>query len=333
MKKLKLLFSVYLLFFGVYAFADMKPNNLEKSTIIGKAFHQQDFLIGEYLDFSNPDKWIYSGLSNLDKNIYFSSYPQFTSLFLNYSYISAESIPKNILHKYALINKITGLKKAYSANYDDALPYFLKSLNEFIFLKDSNEIVILSQNLSKLYFLKSDFNTSINQIKVSEQFLKKGDKKMSLTNILLWKAQVYLSLGKSKEAELLILSRILLMTHCKNQEQQCYYILGKTYFKNKQYTQAKWFFIQASELARKSNQTEKRIQSLLFLAKVKNSIKDYALAENDLFLVRNLLLSTQSNYRLDLFLESAQTYSYLHATNKLFENRHNFDSLKKQLLH
>jgi uncharacterized protein HemY len=172
----------------------------------------------------------------------------------------------------------------------------------------------------------------MNLLKVSEQYFRKANKSMSLTNILLWKAQVYLSLGKSKEAELLILSRILLMTHHKNQEQQCYYILGKVYLKTKQFTQAKWFFIQANELARKLNQTEKRVQSLLFLAKVKNSIKDYALAVNDLFLVKELLLNNQSSYKLDLFLESAQTYSYLHLENEVSENRHNFDLHKKLFL-
>ena len=333
MKKLKFRLLICLLFHGVYAFADRKPNSLKKSTIIEKSFHQQDFLIGEYLNFSNPNQWIYSGLSNLDKNIYFSSYPQFTSLFLNYSYISDEFIPKNILHEYAVINKITGLKKAYSANYDEALPYFLKSLNEFIFLKDSNEIVILSQNLSKLYFLKSNFNTSMNHIKVCEQYFRKANKKMSLINILLWKAQVYLSLGKSKEAESLILNRILLMQHHKNQEQQCYYILGKKYLKNKQYTQAKWFFIQADELARKLNKTERRVQALLFLAKVKNCIKDYSLAANDLFLVKKLLPNIPSSYKLDLYLESAQTYSYLGLENKASENRHRFDLFKKLFLH
>nr|MBC7611865.1 hypothetical protein [Pseudopedobacter sp.] len=332
MKKLKFRFLVCLIFYGVYAFADRRPNNLEKSTIIENAFHQQNFLIGEYLNFSNPDRWIYSGLSLLDKNIYFSSYPQLSRKYFNYSYISDKFILKNTLSQHAVVNKISGLKKAYDGNYNDALPYFLSGLNDFTFLKDSDEIVILSQNLSKLYFLKNDFETSMSHIKKSEQYFRKANKKVSLTDILLWKTQIYLSLGKLKEAELLILNRILLMQHDKNQEQQCYYILGKIYLKNKQYTQAKWFFIQADELARRLNKTEKRVQALLFLAKVKNAIKDYSLAEKDLFLVKKLLLNIQSSYKLDLYLESAQTYSYLAIESKVSENRHKFDLFKKLFL-
>ncbi len=332
MKKLKSLCLVCVLFNGFYAFADFKPNNLLKSTIIENAFRQQDFLIGEYLDFLNSDKWIYSGLSILDKNIYFSSYSQ--TLFLKHDYNPAlyNSIPKKLVYQSAMTNKIAGLKKAYYQNYNEALDYFLTSLNEFTFLKDSDEIASVTQNLSKLYFLKSDFNASMRFIKMSEDHLEKSSEKMRHINMLLWKAQVYLSLGKSKEAELLILNRILLMKHSKNQEQQCYYILGKIYLKTKQYTQAKWFFIQASELARKLNRTEKTVQSLLFLAKTKNAIKDYELAAKDLFLVKKLLLNSKSGYKLDLFLENAITYSYLHDSNKVFINRQNFDSFKKQFL-
>lgn len=89
-----------------------------------------------------------------------------------------------------------------------------------------------------------------------------------------------------EEAENLVLKKVLPLYYDGLKDKlgtiRCYDQLGINYFKQKKFTEAKWFFIQANMLARKINKPSEVVNSLINLSHVKMSIGDYELALIDI---------------------------------------------------
>jgi hypothetical protein len=89
--------------------------------------------------------------------------------------------------------------------------------------------------------------------------------------------------------------------------------LAKIYFKQKKYTQAKWFILQANSLARAKNDVPHIISSLLTLAQIKADIKDYSLAAQDL---DEAIQLSNTNHLPKIQLTVLQNYAALYHRQK-----------------
>ena len=76
--------------------------------------------------------------------------------------------------------------------------------------------------------------------------------------------------------------------------------LGKIYLKAHQFTQAKWFFIQANSLALAHKYIDGQIQTSLLLAKTKIKAGDLSIARQDLAKARRLIDGNHQIYVADL---------------------------------
>lgn len=306
----------------------------EQKEMYTQAFQQDDFLISEYLEFSKADNWIRSGLNPLDENIYLSGLPQ-----VSYLKQIWEIYPENIslinsdrlLYQAAHLAQIGGLNEAYLHHYQNAISNYQKALVYFRYLNDSAFVSTTAYNLSRLYFLKNDIvkADSCNEIAIS--YSKKQHLDFNLIDALIWKTQLALLLHQHQKAENLILQYILKAKHSLKQEQKCYLLLGKLYLKTQRYTEAKWFFLQAKDLAEKTHQRKAQIVSLIYLSEVKNAIRDYHLALDDLQKVKLMSTQTADENKLDLFLTLAQTYAYLHRSKQSAIYLANYKLLKSKI--
>lgn len=296
-----------------------KPIITEQKEITAQAFQRKDFLISEYLQFLNANNWMSSGLSSLDENIYLSSLSQteyLQPILMINPKDSSHIVSKRLLYQSAHLEQISALNEAYLHHYQNSITHYEQALHSFQILKDSTFISATAFNLSKLHFLKNDLAKADVNIETAILSFKKGKYDFNLVDLLLWDAQLKLSLNHFDAAENLIIQKILELKHSLKQEQRCYLLLGKLYLATRRYTQAKWFFLQANHLAEKTHQTSSQIIALIYLSKVQNAIQDYNLALGDLMNVKFLISKAKEVYKLDLFLALAQTYAYLHRTKQ-----------------
>ena len=91
--------------------------------------------------------------------------------------------------------------------------------------------------------------------------------------------------------------------------------LAKVYYKQKKYSQAKWFILQSNSLSRAKNDVPNIISSLLTLSSVKIDIKDYALAMRDLDEAMQL---SKANHSQAAQLKVLQTYIVLYHRQKKY---------------
>jgi len=88
-----------------------------------------------------------------------------------------------------------------------------------------------------------------------------------------------------------------------------YDLLSEAYFIQKKYTQAKWFALQSNNISRNLGETPNIIYSLLQLATIKTTIKDYKLAQQDL---DEAMVLAKNTYNLLLQIEIEHSMAALY---------------------
>jgi len=90
--------------------------------------------------------------------------------------------------------------------------------------------------------------------------------------------------------------------------------LVRIYKDQKKFSQAKWFILQSNTISRMRNDTKNVISSLVELAGIKMSIKDYKLAQRDLD--EALSLSSQNHYsKQESMVQASYASLYTHLNN------------------
>lgn len=241
----------------------------EQKVVAAESFHSK-FLIAEELRFLDAKSFIVSGWLPLDQNIYFSGLNQKNILPTLYSKIVIRDtlFSKKIIELSAQNEKLQAINFAYEGLYEKSILHFSNALLKYTFLKDTLNRIVVNQNLYELYILKNSYEEASTANHHIELLLSKSHKKSKLIDNLLQRVTIEIEKGNTKNAENIILKKVLAMGVNKNQEQECYLSLGKIYLLAKRLTEAKWFFIQAYTLSEKRNSRLGEIKSLLLLAKV-----------------------------------------------------------------
>jgi tetratricopeptide (TPR) repeat protein len=173
----------------------------------------------------------------------------------------------------------------------------------------------IAYSLANTLFQQSNYKEALKfDTYALKQFTSKG-LKGNMAECYVHIAAIKEKQGDYDEAEDLILHQALpLFRSADNQYGRisCFDVLGQLYHKQKRYSEAKWFFIQANMQSRKLKDTVGIIASLVNLAKVKVDIKDYDLAlrdyrEADTLSRRKSLLTLQAAVKKGLGLVYQKT--------------------------
>lgn len=286
----------------------LKSNySTEQIQIQKNASKKPYFLIAYQLKYLYPKTFIVSGLNSLTQNIALSfitsgNKPSYFKYFENNLLANAD------------LESIKALNYAYLGLYRLSIEHYEQAQNLLGVNISVHNSIIIHKNLAHLYYSQKDFIRASIYNELLIKIAKQNSNNQLLISSLVFKSNILLERGETRQAEQLILSNVLLINNGRNgkkKEQACYLQLGKIYLQSKKYTQAKWFFIQSLTLSNQLDLNTQRIESLLLLAKVKSLVKDYSLASSDLKLVKNLLQKGYSIYQDDYNLQLAQTNSYL----------------------
>ncbi|HEY0667437.1 MAG TPA: tetratricopeptide repeat protein, partial [Sphingobacteriaceae bacterium] len=164
-------------------------------------------------------------------------------------------------------------------------------------LNDKAEIIKMNYRLGEISKYKGKYDEAVN-------FYEKAIKTASITKSTAIIPQAYLEIAlirtiqvKNGEAEYLVLKKALpLFTRQGNRQGRInsFQALADVYHQQNRYSEAKWFYIQANTLARKANDKNNIISSLINLAKIKYAIGHYPLALKD-YKEAELLASKNKN--------------------------------------
>ena len=126
--------------------------------------------------------------------------------------------------------------------------------------------------------------------------------------------------GSSKTAEHMLLKRSIplsLRYGTNESDYDCFMALANIYVGQKKYSQAKWYFIQSNESAKKGNYSKGEILSLMRLAYVKRLIGDNTLALQDLKLAEKIAAKTKHKTYLTQIRKTIKAYSKKSASKSL----------------
>lgn len=306
--------------------------------ITGKSFARGNFVLynsiqqkfADSIFYKQPDKYLLAdGIVLLDTYQLVKSVTDALSLNISVSAISYHQrqhyfnaltqqldfyAKANLLNHQAGLYKMMAVTETLSGDLNIAYHHFSKAL--FLYQAQLNhaQVAQTSSYLYQLSLLNGDEKAAadFNDMAIAGYKIMEHDQK--LIKALLQQNDLMLRAGHLKHAEQQILTKILLMAYRMNSKQaemNCYQQLGRVYWHQNKFTEAKWFFVQANILAKKLNHSVGIIRSLLMLAKVKNKIKDYSLALADLKLANNLLNTHNSYFKADILKNMALTYQKL----------------------
>lgn len=140
-----------------------------------------------------------------------------------------------------------------------------------------------------------------------------------------------------KEAESMVMTKALPLNYYKLKSKagtiKCYDQLAAIYQAQKRLSEAKWFYIQANMLARKTNDTQEIVNSLVNLAKVKTLIGDYQLALSDFGEAETLSRINNFGYKMvEIKNEQSKVYNMMGNTGAAHSAMSEYTTLKKAFL-
>lgn len=294
------------------------PNSIEHQILLNKILTSRSptFLVAEKILRLTSYDILNSHKNPLKHHIFISSVTWFQK---SYFFIDFDE-RLNFYRKSGLKSHHANLLKmhaftAYSnGNFSLARQYLENAIHINLELANQAEVINLASSLANLCFITDDYNLGIvyNQLVIDKnRFLNRTIE--ILPNLFL-KNDLYLAAGRFKDAEDLLLKRVLLLCYSGNNktgEALCYYNLGKSYLGQKKFTESKWFFIQSNTLYKKLNNKRGVIKTLLMLSRTKNKINDHHLALNDIFLAKSHIHNQNKIFELDIARELSVTYKFI----------------------
>jgi len=286
--------SVFLISFFILTTGlngDLFGSNKDLTTRI--SFDKNPVLISDSVKKIDPKLFLTSSLDKLSENIYFSSlnnYLFLSQVFKKYDWGKANTDFLEIL----------GLNEFYSGNRYQSVEILTDIFNN---TTDSSQKAKICLNLININYLNNQFTKAMHFVKLASDSLQHYYSYKQRYELLFTEAKIALTQGMTTKAENLVIRQVLPMSskvRGKHSEFDCYLFLGKIYLKAKQFTQAKWFFIQANTIAVGQGYIDGEIETSLLLAKTKIKVGDRAVALQDLARARSLIDDNHHVYLADL---------------------------------
>jgi tetratricopeptide (TPR) repeat protein len=249
-----------------------------------------------------------------------------SSLTVANKYLVASEVPKAFLElkkAQALFQK-TGSKKgqlevsiAFAKYYEnnllwpDAERYYRKALS----LTDTDSTATSAEvafNLAQILYRQQKYQEALEYDQTALDYFSDKGLKGKMAECYVHIARIKIEQKNYSQAESLILKYALPLFRSASNDFgriSCFDVLGKTYYSQKKYSPAKWFFIQANTQSRNLKDTIGIISSLVELGKVKIAIKDYDLAIRDFKEAESL---SHRKHALSLLAEVEKAYGMLY---------------------
>lgn len=292
-------------------------------------------LIAEDLEILNAKKYIKLNLDPISQSIFLNQISQQEKSFsLNSSSLRINYFSQLSNHQ-ALANIYQVLALSNINNLEEAKIWFLKAYNQFELLHHQENIGVVSQNLSWLYYVKGDLDNALLFNKIAISSLNLNPNKKLLFGLLVWQNDILLAEGKAVQVENEILKNMLIMATRNNkkiQEWECFYQLGKSYLLQNKLVQAKWFFIQALTLAENFDNKIPKLKSLLMLARAKRRSNDYSLALQNIKSAQDLIQKSTKVYQIDVSKQFAEVYHHVGDKSKEYQYITAYNRLKNTTL-
>lgn len=267
---------------------------------------------------------VYSGSFNSDS---LSAYNQLIFLYRNLCDRRAEA---SALYSY-------GVNTALNGDMDHALTIFKESLAINTAIKNNDGIIKNYQSLARINNLRGSIPESIKLSQTLIGLSIRSRNNSSLGDAYMNLAQLWTKQGDFKSAENMVLRKALPLLYYKLNDKigaiKCYDQLAIIYQSQKRFSEAKWFFIQSTLLARKINHSPSLVNSLIHLAHVKMAIGDFTLALNDMKEAEQLAVQNQFKLQLiEINKDLNELYTKLGDLNAANLALSQYTQLKQEIL-
>lgn len=172
-----------------------------------------------------------------------------------------------------------------NAAWKEASHYYESAQKIHQLNKDASSAANASLHLTDIALIQNDLSKAGTSVTYAVKQYQALENKTGLALSYVKLAEIYRRRKQYKKGEKIIIGSALPFFRSTGYQAgriDCFDVLGKIYFSQKRYSEAKWFFIQANTQSRELNDVEGIIKSLTNLSKVKIAIGDYNLAKRDL---------------------------------------------------
>jgi tetratricopeptide (TPR) repeat protein len=230
-----------------------------------------------------------------------------------------------------------GTKAAVNGDMDKALVLFQEALDINTELNNKPGIVKNYFSLARINRYKGNLAEAVKYNQSIVQLALESRNNRYLADAYLNLADLWFAQKKYKESETIIMQKALPLTyytlHDKISVMKCYDQLAETYQAQQRYSEAKWFYIQSNMVARKINNPNGIVNSLVSLAHVKMTIGDHQLALRDIREAEQLSISNKYNFKLvEIKNDLSRVYTMLGNTSAANTALSEFTVLKDALL-
>ncbi|MBC8051537.1 MAG: hypothetical protein H7Y13_00570 [Sphingobacteriaceae bacterium] len=206
-----------------------------------------------------------------------------------------------------------------NALWKDAVKYYQAAHKLHETAQNNSDAANISLHLADIALIQNELTKATNDVSYAVKQYESLENKTGLALSYVKQAEIHRRRKQYKTGESLILNSALPFfrsTGYAAGRVGCFDVLGKIYFSQKRYSEAKWFFIQANTQARSLNDIEGIITSLINLGRVKTTIGDYNLAKRD-FKEAQTLADRRNNLFLQANVKDAYAFLYDRMGNEL----------------
>lgn len=202
-------------------------------------------------------------------------------------FLTAEKIYVTTGNAASRADILTHMARFYEKNsaWKEANQYYESARKIHQLNKDVSAAANASLHLADIALVQNDLGKAGTNVAYAIKQYQALDNKTGLALSYVRLAEIYRRRKQYKKGERIIIDSALPFFRSTGYQAgriDCFDVLGKIYFSQKRYSEAKWFFIQANTQSRELNDVEGVIRSLTSLSKVKIAIGDYNLAKRDL---------------------------------------------------
>ncbi len=213
------------------------------------------------------------------------------------------------------------------SEWDKSTRYFSEALALKERLGDKASMVRINRNLEALAIAANEPDKALAYTRRLIELHRSMGHTVAAADSYLTMASSQLSAGDFKDAEVTVLKKALPMfTRMGNKEGRlrCFDLVASIYLRQKLYSEAKWFYVQAHVLAKRLDNREAVVNSLCKLAEVKTAEGYHEMALDDFHEAELLARTNNLNEKLiEIKAEMGEVYSlmgdYMAAGNVLAE--------------
>ena len=229
-------------------------------------------------------------------------------------FLTAEKIYTQTRNISSKANALVLMAKFYEQNaaWKDASYYYKTAQKLYQSTEKFNQAALIALHLTDISLTQNNLSDASRHVSYAIREFDRLNDKTRLGISYLKQAEIFRRQKQYKKGERLILKSALPFFRSTGYQAGrigCFDVLAKIYRSQSRYSEAKWFFIQANTQARKLNDVEGIINSLINLGRVKVKIRDYNLATRD-FREAQTLASQRGN--LFLLAEVKDAYAFLY---------------------